>query len=236
MRSVSYMARRLFFVPEVRHGRAELHGEAAKHLTKVLRVERGQIYQISDNEHLWLAEVEAAHKETVEFRVKEPLPPPPVEPAIDLFPALIKFDHFEWMIEKATELGVARVQPVIAERSDAGLDRAAEKRMERWRKIALEASQQSRRVRLPVIEPPLPLARAVAAAGSRLIADEEHTTPGLPRNLQPPVSILIGPEGGWTARERELCRDWTPVSLGSTILRAETAAVAAIALTRFALL
>jgi 16S rRNA (uracil1498-N3)-methyltransferase len=226
------MARRLFFVPEVHRGFAELRGEDARHLTRVLRVARGEVYQISDNRGLYLAEVEAAHKEAVAFRIVETLAAPEPKAEIALCAALIKFDHFEWMIEKATELGVARIVPVIAARSEKGLDRAAAKRIERWRRIALEASQQSRRPRLPEIEPPAALEATLGiAAQARLFADEEGGAPLL--DALPPAAasaaILIGPEGGWTSAEREAARYWTRVSLGPHVLRAETAAIAALA-------
>lgn len=226
------MARRLFFVPEVRHGAAELRGDDARHLTRVLRVERGELYQISDNHGLYLAEVEAAHRELVSFRVVEKLAAPEPKAAITLCAALIKFDHFEWMIEKATELGVTRIVPVVAARSEKGLDRAAEKRIERWRRIALEASQQSRRPRLPEVFRPVSFREALATeAAVRLFCDEEGGAPLL-EGLKPGFSsaaFLTGPEGGWTQQEREAAREWTRVSLGPNVLRAETAALAALA-------
>ena len=143
------MARRRFFVSHIRDGVAELRGEDARHLVQVLRAEPGQQYEISDNQHAYLAEIAHAAKERVAFRALEKLPPrtPPV--SIRLYAALIKFDRFEWMLEKATELGVTEVVPVEAERSEKGLREAAGKRLERWRKIARESSQQSRRDRMP---------------------------------------------------------------------------------------
>src|ERR1700735_4709977 len=104
--------RRRLFVDEVRNGRAELSGDDARHLTRVLRVEPGQRYEISDNRNVFLAEIETAHKEHVVFQTIEKLPPPAPQARIILCAALIKFDHFEWMIEKATELGVAKIVPV----------------------------------------------------------------------------------------------------------------------------
>ena len=225
------MARRLFFVPEVHSGFAELRGEDAKHLTRVLRVERGEVYQISDNRAVYLAEVDAAHKELVSFRVVEKLAIPETKAEIILCAALIKFDHFEWMIEKATELGVARILPVIATRSEKGLDRAADKRIERWRRIVLEASQQSRRPRLPEIELPIAFSDALAtSAEARLFADEDGGAPLLDALAEgaASVAILIGPEGGWTAAERDAASAWTRVTLGPHVLRAETAAIAAL--------
>jgi 16S rRNA (uracil1498-N3)-methyltransferase len=224
------MARRLFFVPEVHSGRAELRGEDAKHLTRVLRVERGQVYQISDNRSLYLAEVDAAHKQQVSFRVVEKLETPAPRGDITLCVALIKFDHFEWMIEKATELGVARIVPFVADRSEKGLDRAAHKRVERWRKIALESSQQCRRPFLPEVADPISFDDAVKTeAGCRFFADEEGGSKIACSNGER-AAVLIGPEGGWTNRERELASSWTHVTLGDNILRTETAAIAASAI------
>src|SRR5215475_7129441 len=115
--------RRRFFVDEVRNGRAEIEGEDARHLTRVLRVEPGQKYEISDNRNVYLAEIETARKENVVFRTLEKLPPADPGPQLILCVALIKFDHFEWMIEKATELGVSQIIPVQAIRSEYGLER-----------------------------------------------------------------------------------------------------------------
>src|SRR6266550_1285749 len=118
------MARRRFFVDEVRRGEAELDGEDAEHLTRVLRAEVGQQYEICDGARLYLSEVIEARKHSVRFRVLEELPA--VEPAvrISLLMSLIKFERFEWMVEKATELGVETIVPVQAERSDKRLDRS----------------------------------------------------------------------------------------------------------------
>src|SRR5205085_1744948 len=115
----------------------------------------GQRYEISDNRNVYLAEIEVAHKERVLFRTLEPIESNISSLRVTLCAALIKFDHFEWMIEKATELGVAEIVPVETVRSERGLERAAHKRVERWRRIALEASQQSRRARLPEIDEPV---------------------------------------------------------------------------------
>lgn len=229
------MARRRFFVPQVSTGRAELTGDDAKHLTQVLRVETGQVYEISDNERVYLAEVETARKQTVVFRVLEPLPPPPESVPITLLLSLIKFERLESAIEKATELGVAGIQLVKAERSERGLEIAAPKRMGRWRRIAQEAAQQSRRAHLPELRLPVSFQTALRSdATYRLFLDEERNgAANLLDALHQPaaVAILTGPEGGWPDHEREaaLQAGWTRVSLGPTILRTETAVVAALA-------
>ena len=230
--------RRRFFVQEVRNGKAQIEGDEARHLTRVLRVEAGQRYEISDNRNVYLAEIETAHKENVVFRTIEKLPPATPTARFELYAALIKFDRFEWIVEKATELGVTGIVPIEATRSERGLEKGAAKRLERWRRIALEASQQSRRAHLPEITGPVPLAQALARpATHRYVLDEN---PGaamllsaLPavRTTQDTVAILTGPEGGWTDEERAsfATAGWALVSMGPLILRAETAVIAALA-------
>jgi len=231
------MARRRFFVDEVRHRMAELTGEQAEHAVRVLRVEAGQKYEISDNERVYLARVTSARKGQVVFEADEELPAvlPPLD--LTLYLSLIKFDRMEMVFEKATELGVARIVPVIARRSEKGLEKAADKRMRRWRKVVLEASQQSRRACLPEVDELVKFRDAISAEmGFRLFLDEETTSPvilgAFGNQKEPtPVALLIGPEGGWTDAERDeaVSAGWHPVSLGPQILRTETAAIAATA-------
>jgi 16S rRNA (uracil1498-N3)-methyltransferase len=231
-----YMRRR-FFVDQVRNQHAEISGDDARHLTRVLRVEAGQRYEISDNQNVFLAEIETARKEHVVFRTLEKLPVvhPPVRTI--LLAALIKFDHFEWMIEKATELGVTQIIPVIAVRTEHGLEKAAPKRLDRWRRIGMEASQQSRRAHLPEIAVPMTLTAVLKLSGTYHYAfDEDPSSVPLKSSLPvetsntDSVAVLIGPEGGWTESERTefIAANWTPVSLGPLILRAETAALASL--------
>ncbi len=233
------MARRRFFVPEIRRGTAHVTGPDAQHLVRVLRVEPGQLYEISDNHDLYLAEIQLARGSVVSFRVLEKLPPPAPTVHISLLAALIKFDRFEWLVEKATELGVASIQPFEAARTDPGLARAAAKRLARWEKVALAASQQSRRAHLPRIGPPVRFAEALqTGANVRLLLDENPDV--LPilqllpesRTVADRVALLLGPEGGWTDDERQdaIAAGWRPGSFGKTILRAETAAVAGLAI------
>ena len=230
--------RRRFFVSAVRNGHAGIEGEEARHLTRVLRVEPGQRYEISDNHSVYLAEIETARKEQVVFRTLEKLPPEQERVHITLAISLIKFERFEWTIEKATELGVDEIVPVESVRSERGLERAAAKRVDRWRKIALESSQQSRRAHLPDVREPESLAAALALSAScRFVLDEQPgCTPLLaafPKNRAASdcVALLVGPEGGWTDDERAgfAPAGWIAVSMGPLILRAETAAVAALA-------
>jgi 16S rRNA (uracil1498-N3)-methyltransferase len=227
------MSRRRFFVDQVRRGEAELAGDEAEHLSRVLRAEVGQRYEICDGARLYLGEIVEARKRAVRFRVIEELPVPEPAMRITLLASLIKFDRFEWMIEKATELGVESIVPVQAERSEVGLQLAAGKRVERWSKIARAAAQQSRRVRAPEISAPVSFREAAqTAADQRFYLEEAPGCPSLRSALgggAATVAILVGPEGGWTDRERALLAGWVAVSLGPLILRAETAAIAALA-------
>lgn len=230
------MARRLFFVDEVHSGTAEIAGDDAMHLTRVLRVEAGQRYEVSDNQGLYLAEVETARKQQVVFRVVERLETRPLPVRMQLFAALIKFDHFEWTLEKATELGVERIVPVISERVEKGLDRAVGKRMERWMRIVKESAQQSRRWQLPELSAPVRLSRAMLEEGLRFVLEEAGADPVLrvlpsTKQADDVVKLLVGPEGGWAEHERIALREagWKAVSLGPTVLRAETAAAAGLA-------
>ena len=234
------MARRRFFVESVHHSRAEIAGEHARHLSRVLRVKSGQQFEISDNERVWLAEVIEVRKDRVVFSAIEEIIAiqPPV--VLTLFASLIKFDPLEMIFEKATELGVERIVPIIASRSEKGIEKAAVKRLRRWQKIVLESSQQSRRVRLPEVELPIPFSKAVsAAADHRYFLEENPGAPailgqlpeGVRRSPSDHVALLVGPEGGWTNLERDsaLAAGWKSVSLGPQILRTETAAIAAVA-------
>ncbi|HEX5227980.1 MAG TPA: RsmE family RNA methyltransferase [Bryobacteraceae bacterium] len=230
------MARRRFFVDAVQSGHARISGPEAHHLTRVLRVEPGQRFEISDNRAVYLAEVESARKDLVSFSVLEKLLVPEASVRTTLLASLIRFERFEWILEKATELGVERIVPVQAERSEKGLDRAAVKRLPRWTRIVREASEQSRRAQLPEIAAPAEFPEAIAtSADHRYALDEAGALPilsSLPesRTSGASVALLVGPEGGWTDREREVFTQagWRPVSLGNGILRAETAAISAL--------
>lgn len=234
------MAHRHFFTSEVRGDLAFVRGESADHLRRVLRTKPGDLFELSDNGATYLAQVSGFRSGEVIFKILQRLPDrlPPVH--VELFVALIKFDRLEDLLEKATELGVSRIQVFQAQRSQGGLERAAQKRFARWQKILKEASQQSRRTNLPELLPVGSFEEVVAKDFDlRLFLDEEEKSRGL-LGVLPPVELrardqriglLVGPEGGWTDQERELAvrAGWQPVSLGPLILRTETAAMAALA-------
>jgi 16S rRNA (uracil1498-N3)-methyltransferase len=232
------LARRRFFVPAIENGSAELLGDDARHLTRVLRAEAGQLYEISDGRTAFLAEIAEARGERVVFRAIEPVFSARAAVRVTLAAALFKFDAFEWLVEKATELGVERIVPFEAARTERGLLDAARKRLARWQKIAHEAGQQSRRLKAPEIAPAARFADALeTAAGHRFLLDET-AAPALlallpqERKASDTVAVLLGPEGGWTDAERQqaLGANWRAASLGPQILRAETAGAAALAI------
>jgi 16S rRNA (uracil1498-N3)-methyltransferase len=164
---------------------------------------------------------------------------------VTLLLSVFKFDRMEWAIEKATELGAECILPVIARRSEKHLAQAAAGRVERWRRLALEASKQARRSDVLRIEDPLPLKTAMQsdAQAVRLVLAEQERSMTLHHALTealdaagddvPAIRMAVGPEGGWTAEEEALfdAENWKPVSLGPHILRAETAAITAMAVT-----
>ena len=230
------MARRRFFVNQVLNGSAEITGESAHHLTRVLRVEEGQIFEITDNSRVWLATVESTRRDLVRFEVGEELDAGAKVHDLTLYLALIKFDHFEWAVEKATELGVTRIVPIAAVRSERGLFDGGQKRVERWRKIAHEASEQSRRLRIPQVDAPAKIAAAMSDASThRFWCDERPGAMPLIEAFAPSAgdstALLVGPEGGWTDPERAqfTAAAWQGISLGPLVLRAETAVCAALA-------
>src|SRR5712691_12531533 len=143
--------RRRFFVERFEDSAAVLHGEAAQHLAHVLRAEPGQLYELSDGESVWLARTEKIGRDAVEFALVERLPVLLPLLRITLLLAIVKFDRFEWAIEKATEFGADEIVPLTTERSEKGLVAASATRAARWKKILLESAQQSRRLRVPVL-------------------------------------------------------------------------------------
>jgi 16S rRNA (uracil1498-N3)-methyltransferase len=241
--------RRRFFVEKFADQRAVMEGEAAHHLGRVLRAQPGQLYELSDGANVWLARVEAVSRDQVNFELVEVLPAYNSTLVTTLLIAVIKFDAFEWALEKATELGVTNIVPLAAERSEKGLVAAASKRSERWQKILLEASQQSRRVAPPQLqEVKKPAAAFSEFAGNaksqgsvRVMLSESREAQSLKTILagrQSHVAALtIGPEGGWTEAEFAAARQsaFQEASLGQLILRTETAVVAALASLNFAM-
>jgi 16S rRNA (uracil1498-N3)-methyltransferase len=236
-----------------------MHGDAAEHLGRVLRAAPGQMYELSDGQHVWLGRIErvATSKRgdsSIEFALVEPIAAR--EPAfqLQLLLSIVKFDRFEWSLEKATELGATEIVPLAASRTDKALLAAAAKRHARWGKILIESAQQSRRLRPPEISAATTPEKAFtkAAAGVKILLSERAEAPALRGLLReyfvigceesrPPdktsAALAIGPEGGWTDEEIAEARaaGFVEASLGENILRTETAVIASLAILRFTL-
>ncbi|HMD38235.1 MAG TPA: RsmE family RNA methyltransferase [Candidatus Acidoferrum sp.] len=235
--------RRRFFVEQFAGNTAVIEGGTAHHLGHVLRAQKDQLYELSDGTAAWLGRIESVGRNRVEFALLEPLPAPALSVEVTLLLSIVKFDAFEWAIEKATELGVGTIIPLAAARSEKGLLAAAEKRSQRWQKILLEAAQQSRRLRLPVLEKLAKPGQSFAAQGDsfRVMLSEHADAPSIRKVLDGAKSsraaLAIGPEGGWTDEEMAAARGagFHEVSLGQLILRTETAVVASLAMVNYAL-
>ena len=229
------MTRRRWIADRVVGDRAWLTGANAAHLAKVLRAKEGQQFDIAAEGVLRGGTILSITPEQVEFELGSAVESDPL-PEVSVLLSIFKFDRLEWAVEKLTELGASRIIPVVSRRTEPHLARAAEKRVERWRKIAHEASQQARRLRPPEISSPLPLKKAVQeTSGCRIVLSEVEETVSLKSAVaqcRPPVTLAFGPEGGWTSEELDLFREtgWKSASLGSTILRTETAVIAAAAI------
>ena len=236
------MTRRRWIAERWDEATATLVGAQAEHMARVLRAMPGMEADVVAGGHVFHAEVAAVSPSEVRFNLLVEVEADPALP-VTLVMAVYKFDRMEWALEKATELGVGAVAPVIARRTEKHLAAAAEKRVERWRRIVHEAAQQARRSDVPVIHTPVPLAafvKGTSSAARIVLAEQERTTTlrsALDEALaaagaeMPALEVAIGPEGGWAPEEEALfdANGWRAVSLGPRILRAETAAIAALA-------
>jgi len=269
------MTRRRWIADEFSRDRAALTGAHAAHLARTLRACVGQEFEVACGDAVRRATVISVADERVEFALGESVAAGAVVP-ITLLLAVFKFDRMEWAIEKCTELNVTSIVPAIARRTEKHLAHAAEKRIERWRRIARETAEQSRRATPPEISAPVKLKDALAQfrnaptpspvipSESRLFCGTGGTnrgtcsSPGCDLRIvlaetergltlsevlrdHPEVrslTLAIGPEGGWTPEELQSFASayFISCSLGETILRAETAAVAALAIARAELL
>jgi 16S rRNA (uracil1498-N3)-methyltransferase len=231
------MTRRRWIADAVDRDRAFLTGTHAQHLARVLRARIGQEFDIAIPGGVRLGKISHITDDRVEFALGDRVESSTVAD-ITLLLAIFKFDRMEWAIEKCTELGVSRFIPLIARRTDTHLASAAAKRWERSQRLARQAAEQSRRATLPELEEPVNVSEAVQAQqGTRILLAENEQSFRLTDVLAESCSdssfaLAIGPEGGWTEDEAQLFASagWTPASLGPTILRSETAAIAAVAI------
>ncbi len=257
------MTRRRWIADSWDEATASLTGEQAAHLIRVLRAQAGMEFDIVAGDRVWHGVIAGISGDAVRFNLVAEVQADPALP-VTLFLSVFKFDRMEWAIEKATELGVERIVPILARRSEKHLAQSAQNRVERWRRIAREAAQQSRRSDVPMVEDPIALKTAARREGGSvrlLLAEQERTrtlrgavddalriapqnntpdedNPGdtspldtSPDDELPAIWLAVGPEGGWVAEEEALfdSEGWKGVSLGPRILRAETAAITAVA-------
>lgn len=241
------MTERRFYVEPgaLSEGRLTLHGDEAHHARRVLRLDVGDTVTCFDGRGAtWRGEIARIAKDRVDVTIVEtcPLVAEPT-PRITLAQGLVKGERMDWIVQKATELGASCIQPLRTERSEVRLDDArAERRAERWHRIAVEASKQCERAWLPEIAVPLTVADALARLGGPAVAfverDAEPARPALEalRSAEQ-LAVFVGPEGGWASGELGgFAAAAVPcLSLGPNILRAETASVAALAIVAYAL-
>ena len=229
------MTRRRFIADEISGNHAALTGEHADHLVRVLRARLGQEFDIAGGAAVRRGRITSIAPDRVEFELAEEVPAA-ASVNITLVLAVFKFDRMEWAIEKCTELGVARIVPAIARRTESHLASAAAKRAERWRRITLQAAEQSRRASPPELADPINLQDAMSLpSATRIVLSESEAQTQLRdviKSAERDILLAIGPEGGWTDEELHLFQEykWLSASLGPTILRAETAAIAATAI------
>ena len=227
------MTRRRWIADEVSGSRAALTGNHARHLAQVLRAQVGHQFDISTGDEVRRGKVISVDPDRVEFELGEAIAQSE-QAQITVAISIFKFDRMEWAIEKCTELGVARIIPVIAGRTEKHLAVAAAKRAERWRRLAHQAAEQSRRTSPPELAGPIKFKELFAIAGeAKIVLSEVEHEVTLKDVLADANFVLLafGPEGGWTEQELEAFRKagWKSASLGNTILRAETAIIAAVA-------
>ena len=237
------MTRRRWIADKWDESSAKLTGAQAAHLGRVLRAQIGMQFDIVVGDRVRCGSIVEISDLIIEFALGEEIDADPALP-ITLLLAVSKFDRLEWAIEKATELGVERIIPVLARRTEKHFVQAAATRVERWRRISREAAQQSRRSDTVEILDPMQVKDAVhdEPEALRLLLAESELTTTLREALDSSKTnsasdlrrfrLAIGPEGGWTPDEETLfaTEGWRPVSLGPRILRAETAAIAAVSI------
>lgn len=213
-----------------------------------MRAAPGQLYELSDGETVWLGRVELVRRTGrsgagVEFALVEQIPGEESKLKIRLLLSIVKFERFEWCLEKATELGVTEIVPLAADRSEKALVLAASKRADRWRKILVESARQSRRLRPPALAGVAKMEEAFHGSelGMKIMLSERRVAKPIREILvgahTQAVTLAIGPEGGWTDAEFATAENFgfSEASLGKRILRTETAVIAALAIIGFAL-
>lgn len=249
------MTRRRFFAPPEQFApdgaTVGLEADEARHLRDVLRLNRGdEVFVFNGEGREFRCVVEESGRTKATLGVVGEVEPARPESLLQLTlaVALLKGEKFDLVVQKATELGAARIVPVVTKHADVRLRDEADstRRVTRWQRIALEACKQSGRARVPVVDTPVACASLIksvpSASGQWRVMFAERGGVGLVetiKNLQAqtrPITALVGSEGGWTDEEIQLAQDagWSVVTLGGRTLRAETAAIAVTALLQHA--
>jgi 16S rRNA (uracil1498-N3)-methyltransferase len=220
--------------PSLQNDQIRITDEEHRHLA-VARAEANEVIEILDGKgSVWTAVVESIGKRETVARVTQFRRTPDDRPQLILALALIRMPSFEWALEKIVEVGVTRITPFTAERSNV----APGNRRERWLRIVIEAAKQSKQYHLPELDTPITFDQVLSIpAASKILFAERDGSPLKSALAGPPALCLIGPEGGWTDRELSAARDkgFQAVSLGASILKAETAAVVGASLIRYEL-
>jgi len=224
---------------------AVLEGEEHRHLSRVLRIKPGKrVWLIDEKGERYLAEVREVGENQTKLDILETADKPEAKIHLTLAQALIKSKKMDFLVQKATELGMTGFIPVVASRSVARIQEREAKKVERWQKIAAGAAKQSRRAFVPSVHPPQTyrsfirgrheLRRLILCETSgRYLREILAEVPKSPKDGGiPSVIIAVGPEGGWTEEEVHFALEngFEPVSLGKEVLRSETAALAALAM------
>ncbi|MBN2241431.1 MAG: 16S rRNA (uracil(1498)-N(3))-methyltransferase [Acidobacteria bacterium] len=238
------MTRRRFYVPResIQNGSAHLPPDQSHHLRDVLRLGAGEIVEIFDGEGAGYAGEVAFHDSAVVIHRLERLAGERSRARLVLAAALTKPAKFEWMLQKATELGVHEIIPLNTLRSEIGIpaDKAAS-RCERWNRIAREASKQCRRFSVPRVRMPMPcseMLRREEFSGFSGFLFHQNTAELWRRDAirtAKDIVLCVGPAGGWDDSEVEEAgrAGYRIFSLGPWVLRAETAAIAAVSVVQY---
>lgn len=212
-------------------------GSAANHIMRVLRAREGDELTLFDGRGgEYGARVAGFRKDSVQVEVKEHRDVER-ESALDLTLAqgISRGERMDWVMQKATELGVTRIIPVVTERTMVKLDeRQAERKIEHWRAIVISACEQCGRNRVPEVALPMPYieaVRSIDAEVTRVLLSPSGTLRARDLGHSTRIAMLIGPEGGLSDNEQEaaLAAGFQPLRMGPRILRTETAAIAALA-------
>ncbi len=240
-----------FYAPDLQADAplAALPADEARHLTRVLRLAPGDEIAIFDGRgHEFRARVAAAARDKVQVELLEPIVP--VREAripLTLVQAVLKGDGMDTVVRDSTMMGAAAIDPIVTARTIGPLHAIESGRaVERWSRVAVSSAKQCRRATVPAVGGVRSLEEwlALGGAGLRLILVEPSASSGAEQSLHlleahapAALSLIVGPEGGWTAEERQLAEagGCIPVTLGALTLRADATAVAAIAMARFAM-